>query len=248
MQLDRALDASGAESPTAVDAGVRQQPASRPGFAARSTSRFLKYRATRRQRLSQDRRDPVRLRTPSSVGRGRAAGRSTDRHLLITKGAPEAILARRDCLSKARATSRRLSDADQRSARSNGTRAAERRRAFACWPSRIDGCAIDRSYSRADEVDLVLAGFLSFADPVLPDVADVLGAARSGRRHREDPHRRQRSGRPPRLPAHRSRRPRNRDRRRDRAPRRRRAGPRRRTRPRSSRASRRRRRIGSSWR
>jgi Mg2+-importing ATPase len=31
-----------------------------------------------------------------------------------------------------------------------------------------------QAYSRADEVDLVLAGFLSFADPVLPDVAHVL--------------------------------------------------------------------------
>ena len=30
------------------------------------------------------------------------------------------------------------------------------------------------AYSRADESDLVLAGFVSFADPVLPDVADVL--------------------------------------------------------------------------
>jgi len=30
------------------------------------------------------------------------------------------------------------------------------------------------SYSRADEADLVLAGFVSFADPVLPDVAEVL--------------------------------------------------------------------------
>ena len=30
------------------------------------------------------------------------------------------------------------------------------------------------AYSREDETDLVLAGFVSFADPVLPDVADVL--------------------------------------------------------------------------
>ena len=30
------------------------------------------------------------------------------------------------------------------------------------------------AYSRADEADLVLAGFVSFADPVLPDVAEVL--------------------------------------------------------------------------
>ena len=37
------------------------------------------------------------------------------------------------------------------------------------------------SYSRADETDLVLAGFVSFADPVLPDVADVLAElARDG--------------------------------------------------------------------
>jgi Mg2+-importing ATPase len=30
------------------------------------------------------------------------------------------------------------------------------------------------AYSKADETDLVLAGFVSFADPVLPDVGDVL--------------------------------------------------------------------------
>ena len=30
------------------------------------------------------------------------------------------------------------------------------------------------AYSRADEADLVLAGFVSFADPVLPDVGEVL--------------------------------------------------------------------------
>ena len=30
------------------------------------------------------------------------------------------------------------------------------------------------AYSRDDEVDLVLAGFVSFADPVLPDVVEVL--------------------------------------------------------------------------
>jgi Mg2+-importing ATPase len=34
------------------------------------------------------------------------------------------------------------------------------------------------AYSRADEADLVLAGFVSFADPVLPDVADVLAQLR----------------------------------------------------------------------
>jgi magnesium-transporting ATPase (P-type) len=29
------------------------------------------------------------------------------------------------------------------------------------------------SYSRADEADLVLTGFVSFTDPVLPNVAEV---------------------------------------------------------------------------
>ena len=46
--------------------------------------------------------------------------------------------------------------------------------AFECSRSRTDGSNLDKAYSRADETDLVLAGFVSFADPVLPDVADVL--------------------------------------------------------------------------
>ena len=40
------------------------------------------------------------------------------------------------------------------------------------------------AYSRDDEAELVLAGFVSFADPVLPDAAEVLTDLKARRRAR----------------------------------------------------------------
>ena len=56
------------------------------------------------------------------------------------------------------------------------------------------------AYSRDDEADLVLAGFVSFADPVLPDVADVLAELKRDGVSGEDSDGRQRTGRASRLP------------------------------------------------
>jgi P-type Mg2+ transporter len=99
-----------------------------------------------------------------------AAG-ADGRRLLITKGAPEAIIER----STAFETAGQVRPLD-----------AKTRQACTAMHERVgeDGLRVlavayrwlgpRATYSRDDEADLVLAGFVSFADPVLPDVADVL--------------------------------------------------------------------------
>jgi Mg2+-importing ATPase len=93
------------------------------------------------------------------------------RRLLITKGACEPIIER----STAFETATQITPLD-----------AVTRQACAAVDERMgeDGLRVlavayrwlepRATYSRDDESDLVLAGFVSFADPVLPDVADVL--------------------------------------------------------------------------
>jgi len=93
------------------------------------------------------------------------------RRLLITKGAPESILERATAF-----------EAEDRVAPLD----APTRQACAAVHERMseDGLRVlavayrwlepRAAYSRDDEADLVLAGFISFADPVLPDVAAVL--------------------------------------------------------------------------
>jgi Mg2+-importing ATPase len=93
------------------------------------------------------------------------------RRLLVTKGAPEAIIAR----STAFETADRVTPVD-----------AATREASAAVHQRLseDGLRVlavayrwieaRPTYSRDDEVELVLAGFVSFADPVLADAAAVL--------------------------------------------------------------------------
>ena len=96
---------------------------------------------------------------------------SGNRRLLITKGASEAIIQR--------------STSFERDGRVAPFDAAARAAAIAIYERmsekgfRVLAVAYRwleprASYSRDDETDLVLAGFLSFADHVLPDVADVI--------------------------------------------------------------------------
>ena len=93
------------------------------------------------------------------------------RRLLITKGAPEAILA----LSTSMETGGQVEPLDEVTRETcagvHERLSADGLRVLAVayrWLEPRD------AYSRDDESDLVLAGFVSFADPVLPDVADVL--------------------------------------------------------------------------
>jgi len=93
------------------------------------------------------------------------------RRLLITKGAPEPIVGLSTAfeaegrVAPLDATSRHTSDAVHQRLSADGLRVL----AVAYrWLEPRD------AYSRHDEASLVLAGFVSFADPVLPDVAEVL--------------------------------------------------------------------------
>jgi Mg2+-importing ATPase len=98
--------------------------------------------------------------------------------LLVTKGAPESVLAQ--CVNYEAGGTQRTIDLDARD------RIRQVCDAYAHQGLRTLAIAwrgIDRRprYTAADETGLTLAGFVSFADPVLPDVADSLRAlARDG--------------------------------------------------------------------
>ena len=93
------------------------------------------------------------------------------RRLLITKGAPEPIIA----LATASETGGQITPLDmtarQACAAVHERLSADGLRVLAVAYRWLEPRA---AYSRHDEADLVLAGFVSFADPVLPDVAEVL--------------------------------------------------------------------------
>ena len=169
MQLDRAVDPTGVESSRPLDARVREQPI-RNRHPQSARRRDSAARRGRRRRLPEDRRNPVRLRTPPPVGRRRIAGDGA-RRLLITKGAPEGILA----LARAFETAGDVEPLDAASTQTcadvHKRLSAEGLRVLAVAYRWVES---RQAYSRDDETDLVLAGFVSFADPVLPDVADVL--------------------------------------------------------------------------
>jgi len=93
------------------------------------------------------------------------------RRLLITKGAPESIIERSTAfeagghVTQLDAATRQACAAIHEHMSEDGLRVLAV--AYRWLEPRV-------AYSRDDEADLVLAGFVSFADPVLPDVADVL--------------------------------------------------------------------------
>jgi Mg2+-importing ATPase len=93
--------------------------------------------------------------------------------LLITKGAPEAIVGL--AVAAEAKGERRVLDAPARQAClaiCDGF-GADGLRVLAVAIREVDRRA---AYTRDDEIDLVLAGFLAFADPVLPDAADAVAA------------------------------------------------------------------------
>ena len=93
------------------------------------------------------------------------------RRLLITKGAPEGILARAGAFETAGDVAPLDTASRQMCADVHKRLSAEGLRVLAIAYRWVES---RQAYSREDETDLVLAGFVSFADPVLPDVADVL--------------------------------------------------------------------------
>jgi Mg2+-importing ATPase len=172
MQFERAVDPRGAASArpltlaylnarfetgirSPLDAAILLQAADVTGYQKIDEIPF----DFERRRLS------VVVGTPDGGGR----------RLLVTKGAPEPIVGLSTAFEAAGqvipldATTRRACAAvhDQLSADGLRVLAVAYR-----WLESRD------AYSRDDEADLVLAGFVSFADPVLPDVAGVLAELR----------------------------------------------------------------------
>jgi Mg2+-importing ATPase len=95
---------------------------------------------------------------------------STDR-MLITKGAPEPILERAVSVERGQGITG-LSDADR-------VAAVERYHQLSGDGLRVVAVAyrslpIQQSYSVVDEKDFVFAGFLAFADPILPEVSAII--------------------------------------------------------------------------
>jgi Mg2+-importing ATPase len=169
MKLDRALDPTGAPSqrPLALasvnsrfetgirsplDAAIIKQAAPAPAGYEKVDELPFDFE---RRRLS------VVMKTPEDAGR----------RLMITKGAPESVLA--VCSSLERNGQVTPLDALARGACAgvHDRLSADGMRVLAVayrWLEPRD------SYSREDEAGLVLAGFVSFADPVLEDVGDIL--------------------------------------------------------------------------
>jgi Mg2+-importing ATPase len=173
MQLDRAFDANGAESTRPLTlAYVNSQ--FETGIRSPLDAAILHHETTDTagyRKVDEIPFDFERRRLSVVVEPPAAAGR----HLLIAKGAPEGILAivtaceiAGDVTPCDTMTKQRCVDVSQRLSGDGFRVLAVAYRWLEPRPA----------YSRADEADLVLAGFVSFADPVLPDVADVLAQLR----------------------------------------------------------------------
>ena len=91
--------------------------------------------------------------------------------LLVTKGAPEAVLAAATAFETQGRIEPLTPDARRATAAVYEQLGADGFRVLAVGWRRIVG---RDTYTTADEAGLVLAGFVSFADPVLPDAADTL--------------------------------------------------------------------------
>jgi Mg2+-importing ATPase len=169
MQFDRAVDPIGAASPrpltlaainssfetgirSPLDAAILQQ-------AAADVAGYQKIDEIpfdfERRRLS------VVVEAPDGGGR----------RLLITKGAPEPILALSTALEVGGQVAPLDAAATLSSVAVHERMSEDGLRVLAVAYRWLEPRA---AYSRADEADLVLAGFVTFADTVLPDVADVL--------------------------------------------------------------------------
>jgi Mg2+-importing ATPase len=169
MQFDRSFDPTGAASPrplalayvnsrfetgirSPLDAAILQQPAvDMTGYRKIDEIPF----DFERRRLS------VVVEAPDGAGR----------RLLITKGAPEPILSLCTSFEAGGQVAPLDATTKQTCAGAHDRLSADGLRVLAVAYRSL---APRDAYSRADEADLVLAGFISFADPVLPDVAEVL--------------------------------------------------------------------------
>ena len=97
------------------------------------------------------------------------------RRLLITKGASESIIERSTAFEVDGRVQPLDAAARQASAAVHQAMSEEGLRVLAVAYRWLEARP---AYSRDDEMELTLAGFVSFADPVLPDVADMLADLR----------------------------------------------------------------------
>lgn len=98
--------------------------------------------------------------------------------LLITKGAPESVVAQCTQYEKSGAVHSLDAEAAACIRRTSDAFGRQGQRVLAIAWRKVGQQA---RYTAADETDMVLAGFVAFADPVLPDVAESLHAlARDG--------------------------------------------------------------------
>jgi Mg2+-importing ATPase len=100
---------------------------------------------------------------------------SADGVILITKGAPESVLA--ICTAYDAAGQRQSLDATAR-ARCTATEEHLSAQGYRVLAVAYRELLRQDAYHAADEADLILAGFLTFVDPPLPDAADALRALR----------------------------------------------------------------------
>jgi len=169
MQFDRAVDAAGAASPrpltlafvnsrletgirSPLDAAILQQTvADASGYVKVDEVPF----DFQRRRLS------VVVEVPGI----------SDRRLLITKGAPEAIVSLCTATEVAGELVPLTAEAAQGSVSVYERMSEDGLRVLAVAYRWLETRA---AYTKDDEATLVLAGFVSFVDPVLPDAAEVL--------------------------------------------------------------------------
>ena len=169
MQFDRALDPAGAASPrpltlafinSSFETGIRS-----PLDAAILHQTVLD--ATGYQKIDEIPFDFERRRLSVVV----EAPGGDGRRLLITKGASEPLVERSTSVERGGEVAPLDAATRQACADVHERMAGDGLRVLAIAYRWVEPRA---AYSQDDETDLVLAGFVSFADPVLPDVGEVL--------------------------------------------------------------------------
>ena len=170
MQFDRAVDPTGAPSPRPLtlaslnahfETGIRSPLDA--AILGQPVADVTGYR-----KLDEIPFDFERRRLSVVV---EAPGTTDGRRLLITKGASEPIIERSIAFETAGQVHPFDAPARAACAAVHEAMSEDGLRVLAVAYRWLEPRA---AYSRGDEADLVLAGFVSFADPVLPDAADVL--------------------------------------------------------------------------
>ena len=169
MQFDRAVDPAGAPSPRALTLAFVNS-SFETGIRSPLDVAILKQAAADvagYQKIDEIPFDFERRRLSVVVDAPGGGGR----RLLITKGAPEPIIERSTAVETGGAIAPLDDTTRHACAAVHDHMSADGLRVLAVAYRWLEPRA---TYSRDDETDLVLAGFLSFADPILPDVAGVL--------------------------------------------------------------------------